>query len=211
MVNQNNPQIFPTYDVESSVVVKPPDYKLSYPADYADFRTADPYLQSILPRQIPYGITSPGTIHMETDCTGLDFVDTNPVYDKLPFSVCLNKFNEQYRIPESVFNNFMNSLPYTFSALSDNEKKRHLLELKKFVENLSESDNSINRSINKTKKVAHYENPNYGSRPDSLRSNVRSSGDDCGDGKINIYNTILFVSVIIILLIIGIIYITNNN
>ncbi len=74
-------------------------------------------------------------------------MDTNPDYNKIPFGFCLNKYQKQYRIPEIAFNNLMNSLPYTFSALSEEEKKRYLDLLNKFIKNETSTNDDDNSDL----------------------------------------------------------------
>ena len=115
--NFNNPenlQLSNSYSTISATLNNP---FVPPPIDYGDFRSSDPVLNDLLPKIINvgenngnasnmkdvfngdsnsnYGLTSPGFIDNAMKCTGLDFINTNPNYDKLPFEVCLNKFNRR--------------------------------------------------------------------------------------------------------------------
>ena len=147
MINFNNPQFLDKSNSYSTVSATLENPAVRVTPEYGDFRSANPELASLLPKNLNYGITSPGTVQMETECGGLDFMNTNPDFSKLPFEVCLNKFSDQYRIPEMAFNNLMNSLPYTFSALSNDEKTNYLNKLQKFIHN---EENNVNKK-NKNK------------------------------------------------------------
>lgn len=166
MMNFNNPSKHPynnTYSVVSATLDNP---AVQNSVPYGDFSSADKELNQYLPKilnlgqnngnngnkkpvaghnNLNIGITSPGFIDdAYKACSGLDFMNTNPDYDNLPFQVCLDKFSTQYRIPEQVFNNLMNNLPYTFSALSDSEKQRYLNKLEKFVNSNSNNNRLLN-------------------------------------------------------------------
>ena len=129
-------------------------------------------------------------------CTGLDFVNTNPDYDKLPtFQVCLNKFNSQYQIPEMSFNNLMNNLPYTFSALSPQEQKRYLSSLQNFVDT-----ESIKNGIDMNNNLKE----NFGNKHDSkLEKNCSSSSLSLSG--------ILSIVLIVIIILVFLLFITNKN
>ena len=131
--NFNNPEDLALSNSYSTVSVTLDNPILDNTINYGDFRTANPIMQSMLPKNLNLGITSPGFVDMETNCTGLDYMNTNPDYDKLPFMVCLNKFQQEYQIPEMAFNNLLKNLPYTFSALTEEEKRRYLASLENFL------------------------------------------------------------------------------
>ncbi len=150
MVNFNNPQQLSLSNSCSTVSATLDNPAVAQTIEYGDFSSADPSLAVLLPKNLNLGITSPGTVNMETDCNGLDFMNTNPNFNKLPFSVCLDKFNDQYRIPEMTFNNLMNNLPYTFSALSKEEQQRYLDSLQKFINTQSKRENFV-ENLNETK------------------------------------------------------------
>ena len=111
--------------------------------DYGNFQSADPKLNSVLPKNVnlPLGLTSPGFIDNATECTGLDFVNTTPPVNDLTFSQCLDKFNDQYDIPELAFVNLLNNLPKTFSALPNNDRIKYINQLKEFIESC---ENKVN-------------------------------------------------------------------
>jgi hypothetical protein len=154
MKNFNNPTDINTLSKSYSVII-PPTNKInnqhinnnneisSNKLPYGYFASADPDIESRLPRkvnlgqqkpenlnnaaQLQLGITSPGTIDKATVCDGLDFINTNPNYDNIPFEYCLQKFGDHYKIPTVVFENLINNLPYVFSGLSTKEKKSYLI------------------------------------------------------------------------------------
>lgn len=150
MTNFNNPSNIPsnnTYSVVSATLENP---FVTNKVDYGNFTSADPVLREILPKNvnINLGITSPGFVDDEGVCTGLGFINNNPSYDKMPFSACLDKYNTQYAIPESVFDNLMHNLPYTFDRLSKEEKKKYLSQFKKFIEKEEKSSGPIMKKEN---------------------------------------------------------------
>ena len=108
-----------------------------------DFSSTDPSLEKTLPKilnvgqhnngntnnyqdvnnvskgnkNINLGLTSPGKVEKSMSCSGLDYIQTNTDYSTLTFQTCLDKFEKQYFIPNIVFNNLLNNLPYTFDRL----------------------------------------------------------------------------------------------
>ena len=176
MTNFNNPSNIPsnnTYSVVSATLENP---FVTNKVDYGNFTSADPVLREILPKNvnINLGITSPGFVDDEGVCTGLGFINNNPSYDKMPFSVCLDKYNTQYAIPESVFDNLMHNLPYTFDRLSKEEKKKYLSQFKKFIEKEEKSNGSI---IDKVKNSSGpiIKKENYVNMTSSKKSNQSDS------------------------------------
>ena len=153
MSNFNNPSVLNLSDSYSTVSATLENSGVAKTIDYGDFRSADPELTMLLPKNLNLGITSPGTVAMETQCNGLDFMNTNPDFNKLPFQVCLDKFSDKYTIPEQSFDNFMNSLPYTFSALTKNNKIKYLDSLQKFINKESNEKESFD-NINKIEKFS---------------------------------------------------------
>ena len=201
MVNFNNPQNLNLSNSFSTVSATLENPAVAQTPEYGDFRSADPGLAALLPKNLNYGITSPGTVNMETQCNGLDFMDTNPDFSRLPFSACLEKFNDQYRIPEMVFNNTMNSLPYTFSALTPDEQRRYLTSLQNFVDT---ETNDSNRPF-KSRRVNFQEQrnaekslplPSKKEKFGSSSSNTTNTRD-CIDN--NILSSVLFILIIVIL------------
>lgn len=169
---------------------------IAKPIDYGDFRSADPVLNSMLPQQINlgkdngnanngkdvfnndknlnYALTSPGVVDNAYECSGLDFVNTNPDYDKVPFGECLKKYNKDFRIPESVFNNLVNNLPYTFSSLSDEDKSKYIKLLQNF----------INKEVSLNSKIISKEKPPYNCKNKKLESTeYLKSGNSGNTGK----------------------------
>ena len=104
---------------------------------YGNFSSANPELAMYLPN-----VTSPGWID-SANCTGLDYVNTNPDYSKLTFQQCDNKFTDQYFIPENGFAALLKNLNYTFDALSDESKKNYINQLKLFIKNNSSENKMV--------------------------------------------------------------------
>ena len=214
--NFNNPVNIPitnSYSIISSTLDNP---FVNKPIEYGNFGTADPVLNSMLPKiinlgenngnlndnnnkNINYGLTSPGFLDNAMSCSGLDYINTNPNIDKLPFQRCLNKFTKQWEIPEMVFNNLINNLPYTFGVLSIDEKKRYLTLLQKFIDEQKNSNN-LDKKVNNKQNVEKFEN--------SIKQIERM--DNNYSSKYNL-SYILFIILIIILIIIILIYFTNKN
>jgi hypothetical protein len=198
MVNFNNPQNLNLSNSFSTVSATLENPAVAQTPEYGDFRSADPGLAALLPKNLNYGITSPGTVNMETQCNGLDFMDTNPDFSRLPFSACLEKFNDQYRIPEMAFNNLMNSLPYTFSALTHDEQRRYLTSLQNFVDTETNDSNrpikprrvSVERSLPLSTKKEK-----FGS--ETSETSETSNSEDCLGNKT--LSSVLFISIIVIL------------
>lgn len=187
MVNNNNPTDINERTKSYSVIVPPLDNKLPY--NY--FGSANPEIDSRLPYRINLGLTSPGTIHKATACDGLDFINTNPDYDKIPFEYCLKKFGDHYQIPGLTFNNLLNNLPYTFSALTNEQKNSYLSKLKEFV-NKESSKISGN-------KIEHFEN-----------DKKENYSNDCSDSKISL-SGILCIIVIVVIVILFILFLAKKN
>ena len=104
---------------------------------YGNFSSANPELAMYLPN-----VTSPGWID-SANCTGLDYVNTNPDYSTLTYQQCDNKFTDQYFIPENGFAALLKNLNYTFDALSDESKKNYINQLKLFIKNNSSENKSV--------------------------------------------------------------------
>jgi len=235
--NFNNPenlQLSSSYSTISNTLNNPYTIK---PIKYGDFSSADPVLNSMLPgvinlgkdngnanymkdvvngkKNLNPGLTSPGFIDNAMECVGLDFVNTNPDYDKLPFQVCLNKFNTEYQIPEIVFNNLMNNLPYTFSALSPIEKKKYLTSLQNFIDtqsknikfntNNTNNTNSTNNTNNSEKKFQKFQNDIEIKEYFGNKNEENSS-----DSGLSL-SGILSIVLIIIIVLIFLLFITNKK
>ena len=201
MVNFNNPQqlsLSNSYSTVSNILESP---FVKHTPDYGDFSSADPTLASLLPTNLNLGITSPGTIHMETECDGLDFVNTNPDFNKLPFSACLQKFGEQYKIPEMVFNNLMNNLPYTFSGLSSTEKTKYLQSLQKFIDKETDIKNKVQIKEN-LENLENLENTG---------GNESSENSKCCLCNGNKLTNIIYIVIASIILFVFILFITNKK
>ena len=227
MINFNNPDKINNSNSYSiiSATLDNPFVKFKPDLAYGDFRSADPVLTSILPKNIPLGLTSPGFLDKATECTGLQIMNNNPDFDKLPFKVCLDKFSDQYAIPEMTFNNLFNNLPYTFSVLSDEEKKNYIHRLKTFVDTesvknniqvqdsiISDKSNDLQNKLDLDKAdkiIEHFEGVNNlgnGNGNGSGNSNNKCKGD-----KSLKLNYILFIILIIILCIAFLVYFTKNK
>ena len=240
--NFNNPENLQLSDSFSTISTTLNNPFVSKPIDYGDFRSADPVLNSLLPSVINLGkdngnannmknvlngntnlnlgLPSPGFVDNAMKCTGLDFVNTNPDYDKLPFQVCLNKFNNQYQIPEMAFNNLLNNLPYTFSALSPNEQKRYLSSLQNFIDTESTKNGIKMYDMNNLKEK--YETVNNETVNNETVNNETSSKNnikeyfgskhekDCSSSSLSL-SGILSIVLIVIIIIIFLLFIANKN
>jgi len=235
--NFNNPQNLQLSDSFSTISATLNNPFVPKPINYGDFRSSDPVLNSMLPGVINlgkdngnannmkdvfngnnnfnYALTSPGFVDNAMKCTGLDFVNTNPDYDKLPFQVCLNKFNSQFQIPEMAFNNLMNNLPYTFSALSPQEQKRYLSSLQNFVDTES-TKNGIH--MNSTGKINNIkENYETVNNEISSKNNIKEHFGDKHTGEKGCYSSglslsgILSIVLIVIIVLVFLLFIANKN
>ena len=192
--------------------------------EYGDFRSADPTLTKMLPkihnlgpdnngnannykdvidaskgnRNINLGLTSPGTVEKSMSCSGLDYVQTNPDYSTLPFQTCLDKFEKQYFMPNIVFNNLLNNLPYTFDRLSEEDKNNYLKSLQNFIKN---QENSKDENNNSVKQVIN-DKENF-----QVKEHLKNSCSGDGFSLIGI----LTIIIVVILIIIFLIFITKNN
>ena len=215
-VNVNNPSFLNkgnNVSVISAEINNP--FVKSIPS-YSDFSSADPVLNSMLPGQINLGdiksgpppnirnpglnaqlnkgITSPGTLNNAYECPGLDFTCNGTSFDNLTFGQCLEKFGDQYKIPEMTFNNLINSLPFTFEALSDNEKNKYIQLLQNFI------DNHANKNNKKVPIKENFTNVDY----------FADSKKDCKDKSISV-NGIFSIVIIVLLLLIIIIFIFTKK
>lgn len=197
MVMINNPSKINTsksYSIVSSTLNNP-----FVGVEYGNFGSADPVLQSLLPNNINLGITSPGYVDDATNCTGLDYLNTNTNVDKIPFQYCLDKFTKQYNIPENVFNNLMHNLPYTFSSLSKEEKERYIEKLNKFIEkeqkhnhNHHHKDNADNNNDNVKKE--DFDN--------MIQEKFRENLSDCKNGEDLKISKYLYIIIVVVLIVI---------
>ena len=233
--NFNNPQNLQLSNSFSTISATLNNPFVPKPIEYGDFRSSDPVLNSMLPgiinlgkdngnsnnmknvlnenNNINYGLTSPGFVDNAMKCTGLDFVNTNPDYDKLPFQMCLNKFNKQYQIPEMAFNNLMNNLPYTFSALSPQEQKRYLSSLQNFVDTQS-TKNGID-IINNLKEKYETVNNETINNETITNNNIKEyfcnkSEKGCSSSSLSL-SGILCIILIIIIVLVFLLFIANKN
>lgn len=226
--NFNNPQNLQLSDSYSTISATLNNPYVSKTIDYGDFRSADPGLNSMLPaivnhgrvngnannmknvyngnKNLNLGITSPGTVDNAMEQVGLNFINTNPDYDKLPFKVCLDKFNSQWQIPQMVFNNLMNNLPYTFSALSQEEKNKYLYLMQTFIENESVK-NRIN--IKKKMKNVDIKEDNNKEYFNSINS-TNSTNSSCTNSTLSL-SGMLSIIIIIVIVLIFLLFIANKN
>uniref|UniRef100_A0A6C0LEC2 Uncharacterized protein n=1 Tax=viral metagenome TaxID=1070528 RepID=A0A6C0LEC2_9ZZZZ len=230
--NFNNPQNLQLSNSFSTISTTLNNPFVSKPIQYGDFRSSDPVLNSMLPSVINLGkdngnannmkdvfngynnfnlgLTSPGFVDNAMKCTGLDFVNTNPDYNKLPFQVCQNKFNSQYQIPEIAFNNLMNNLPYTFSALSPDEQKRYLSSLKNFIDTES-TKNGINMNdMNNLKENYQTINNEITSRNNTKENFGSGREKDCSSSSLSL-SGILSIVLIVIIILVFLLFIANKN
>lgn len=92
------------------------------------------------------------------------------------------------------FNNLINSLPFTFEALSDNEKNKYIQLLQNFI------DNHANKNNKKVPIKENFTNVDY----------FADSKKDCKDKSISV-NGIFSIVIIVLLLLIMIIYIFTKK
>lgn len=192
MVTVNNPSKLNTsksYSTVSSTLSNP-----FVGVEYGNFGSADPILHSLLPNNINLGITSPGYVDDATNCTGLDYLNTNTNVDKIPFQYCLDKFTKQYNIPENVFNNLMHNLPYTFSSLSKEEKERYVERLQHFIK--KHGSHESHESHEKEKRE-NFESIEY-----AIKENFRENLSDCKNDKDIKTSKILYIIIVVVILII---------
>lgn len=230
--NFNNPQNLQLSDSFSTISATLNNPFVAKPIDYGDFRSSDPVLNSMLPAVINlgkddgnahnmkdvfkgnnnfnYGLTSPGFVDNAMKCTGLDFVNTNPDYDKLPFQTCLNKFNSQYQIPEMAFNNLMNNLPYTFSALSPDEQKRYLSSLQNFVDTESTKNGIDMNKINNLKEKYETINNEISSKNNIKEHFGSGHKKSCSSSSLSL-SGILTIVLIVIIVLVFLLFIANKN
>jgi ABC-type antimicrobial peptide transport system permease subunit len=190
MTNFNNPEKLNKsmgYSVISTELANPF-------IQYANFGDSDPVLNSTLPQIINLGITSPGFLDNASECSGLDFMNTNPQYPKLTFQQCLNKFEDKYSIPELAFENLLNNLPMTFSALPVKEKNEYVKKLKDFIHKLEEQKNKDNKNKdNKNKEQVVKVN-----NTEQFNENKKSSSEEENDKTAcNILNIVAWIIIII--------------
>ena len=220
--NFNNPQNLQLSDSFSTISATLNNPFVPKPIAYGDFRSSDPVLNSMLPgvinlgkdngnannmkevfngdKNFNYGLTSPGFVDNAMKCTGLDFVNTNPDFDKLPFQVCLNKFNSQYQIPEMAFNNLMNNLPYTFSALSPQEQKRYLSSLQNFVDTESTKNGIDINNMNNIKE--NFEtSTNNNIKENFGNKHVSKLEKGCSSSSLSLSGILSIVLIVIIVLV----------
>lgn len=194
--------------------------------EYCDFRSADTSLEKTLPKilnagknnngnannyndvnnvskgnkNINLGLTSPGTVEKSMSCSGLDYIQTNPDYSTLTFQTCLDKFEKQYFMPNIVFNNLLNNLPYTFDRLSNDDKKHYLKSLQKFINN-------------QEKEIGNTENGKIVKRDLNTKENFINKEhfkSSCSNDGFSLTG-ILTIVIVLILIIIFLIFITKKN
>jgi hypothetical protein len=156
---------------------------------YGNFSSANPELAMYLPN-----VTSPGWID-SANCTGLDYVNTNPDYSKLTFQQCDNKFTDQYFIPENGFAALLKNLNYTFDALSDESKKNYINQLKLFIKNNS-SENKIVSFAPSPQIIEKFTNEKIVNQDDSNNTDNTNNILTC----CNIIVLIIMIIIIVLLL-----------
>ena len=168
---------------------------------YGDFGQADPDLTKRLPYSVNLGLTSPGFLDNASECTGVNFINQNPEYDKITFSQCLNKFQDQYFIPQQGFASLLKNLPLTFSALDNDSKKYYINELQKFINTVDEKNkyniSKKNNNNNKNDKKEKLENL------DNTKSNSSLVENDCKKLPNIDMNCYLIIIILILIGIIG--------
>ena len=120
---------------------------------HSNFNQADPELTKLLPSVVNLGLTSPGYLDNASECTGVDFINTNPPYDSITFNQCLNKFQDTYFIPQQGFASLLKNLPYTFSALDEQSKKYYISELTKFLNTVDSKNQNKNENKNENNLI----------------------------------------------------------
>ena len=166
---------------------------------YGDFGQADSELTSKLPSSVNLGLTSPGFLDNASECTGVDFINNNPSYEQVTFSQCLDKFQDQFMIPQQGFASLMHNLPYTFSVLDNKDKEYYINELKTFINRVENKDKKITDKNKKSKNVENFKN-------DNLNGNSNDNSNEMNDSCKKVPNyEINCVLVMIILILLGII------
>lgn len=163
---------------------------------YGDFGQADPEMTKRLPSSVNLGLTSPGFLDNASECTGVDFIDQNPPYDKITFAQCLNKFQDQFFIPQQGFASLLRNLPLTFSALDNDSKKFYINELQKFLNTVDPKNN-----LNNSKPVVENKKEKFGNT-ESNESN-KTEANDCKKLPNIDMNCFLIMIIIILIGIIG--------
>lgn len=138
------------------------------------------------------GLTSPGTIDNEMQCTGLDFFNTNSDYDDLTFQKCLNKFEKDYYINEIPFNNMIKNLPYTFSSLNSEQKKKYLNKLEDFIAKV---------------KDAPDKRENFQNNKENYESSTND--DNCSDSNFNLTG-VLAIIIMVLIIVVFVMFITKK-
>lgn len=163
---------------------------------YGDFGNANPELTNKLPTSVNLGLTSPGFLDNASECSGIDFVNiNNKNNDNITFSQCLDKFQDQFSIPQLGFASLMKNLPYTFSALNREDKEYYIKELKNFI-----------NSVDKNKKTNENNKENFTSDHSDHKEHFGQSKKELNEACIKIPNIeINNILVLIIIILIGII------
>lgn len=162
---------------------------------YGDFGQADPELTKNLPSSVNLGLTSPGFLDNASDCTGIDFINTNPDYEKITFSQCLNKFQDQYFIPEQGFASLLKNLPYTFNSMNIENQKYYINELQKFIDTVNTSNK------NKQNKKENFADTDTDTNKNSSSEQELQSYPEC-KGVPNIEVNYILIIIIFILTIV---------
>ena len=106
---------------------------------YGYFGEADAELSNALPKIVNLGITSPGFIDNASlsSCKGLDFINTNNGgHPDGQFKIGSITNRELYDVPKQGFASLLKNLKYTYSSLTNDEKKFYKKELENFLKSI---------------------------------------------------------------------------
>ena len=195
MVNFNNPSKIP--EISQSIVAVP-----------SIFGTSNPELLNKLPQTLNLGITSPGFIDKATSCNGLDFVNTNPSYNKVTFQQCLENFAPQYAIPAITFNNLLNNLPPTYAALKPQEQKNFINQLESFINKVKNNDPKEKNDTTETNDKNDTKESFEISNNIEYYNSSEESGCESGVPSLTF---ILLIITVLILFGLFLLFITKNN
>ena len=163
---------------------------------YGDFGQADPEMTKILPSSVNLGLTSPGFLDNASDCTGVDFINNNPPYDSVTFKQCLEKFQDQFQIPEQGLASLIRNLPYTFNSMNKKNQEYYISELKNFIKKVDKEPTKVEKFNNNNNNVERF------------TSSHKEDNLDCK--KIPNYNVNIILVIIIIMLLCPYAYILVN-
>jgi len=156
------------------------------PADYGNFGNSDPDLANRLPTvttNVNLGITSPGFLDPSMSCTGLDYINTNPSYNTN------NIFDSQYTLPKTTIDNLFKNAEYTFSALSDSDKKQYLDTFKRFINSVDNNNKKVKFEPDKIIKE-NFEHGNFKKKKDKCNNKLNN----------NLFYFVLFFFIVIVVI-----------